>query len=216
MTKTVDVIIATPGSNMESAYVRSLVNTLQFLNEKGISWHYSNKYTSRVDAAREATAMDSEFLDAFNNAPIHGMVAYKKMFWIDSDISWETSDFWALYNSDLDIISGVYVSDHGVPMFTPLSEGSDIASILLAFEPQEVSGVGFGFVCIKHGVFEVMPRPWFATQFTRITESGTGREMLVPFGEDYSWCVSAQKCGFKVHIDPMTKVVHNKKMALRP
>lgn len=216
MATSVDVIIATPGSMMESAYVRSLVSTMEFLTERGISFYYANKYTSRVAAAREATAMDSDFLDAFNNAPLSGAVQYKKIFWIDSDMSWEPSDFFALYKSDLDIVSGLYLSDHGVPMFTPMSEKDDIRAMISTTEPQEVMGAGFGFICVKQGVFEAMPRPWFDTQFTKIVDEATGKEMFIPFGEDYSWCISARKCGFKVYLDPLTKVTHNKKVPIKP
>ena len=153
MDKSVDVIIATPGHSMEAEYVRSLVATISLLNERGISFYYANKYTSRVAAAREATAMDSDFLDAFNNAPLLGQVSYKKIFWIDSDMSWNPSDFLALYNSDLDIVSGIYLSDKGVPMFSPLDEKQDVRAMISLTETQEVAGVGFGFVCVKQGVF---------------------------------------------------------------
>ena len=216
MATSVDVIIATPGSTMESAYVKSLVNTMSFLNERGISFYYANKYTSRVAAAREATAMDSDFLDAFNNAPLSGNVQYKKIFWIDSDMSWEPSDFFALYKSNLDIVSGLYLSDRGVPMFAPLSEKDDAGAIISATEPQEVMSVGFGFICVKQGVFEAMPRPWFDTQFTKIVDEATGKEVFIPFGEDYSWCISARKSGFKVYLDPLTKITHNKKIGIKP
>ena len=215
MNQTVDVIIATPGASMEAEYVRSLVATMNLLTERGISFYYANKYMSRVAAAREATAMDSDFLDAFNNAPLLGQVGYKKIFWIDSDISWEPSDFLALYNSPLDIVSGVYLSDQGVPMFSPLDEKQDIHQMIGATETVEVMGAGFGFICIKQGVFEAMKRPWFDTKFVKIEDEKTGKEFFIPFGEDYSWCISAREVGYKVFIDPITKVTHHKKIAIR-
>jgi hypothetical protein len=216
MTPSVDVVIATPGSSMESSYVVSLVNTLSALNERGVSFFYANKYSSRVSAAREATVMNSDFLDAFNNRPFSGSILYKKIFWIDSDISWEPSDFLALYRSELDIVSGLYLSERGNPMFTPVSEEQDVRQIISETTPQEVMGVGFGFVCIKNGVFESMPRPWFDTKFSKIKNAETGQEMFVPFGEDYSWCISARESGFKVHLDPLTKVTHNKRVPIKP
>jgi hypothetical protein len=213
--KSVDVIIATPGHSMDSEYVRSLVATMSMLNEKGITFHFSNRYTSRVAAAREATVMDSDFLDAFNNSPLLGQVAYKKIFWIDSDMSWEPSDFLALYNSDLDIVSGVYLSDRGVPMFNPLTPQDDMREIINSTEPREIMAAGFGFICVKHGVFESMPRPWFDTKFTKIKDEESGREVFIPFGEDYSWCLSARESGFKIFIDPLTRVTHNKKVPIK-
>lgn len=215
MQTSVDVIIATPGHSMEAEYVRSLVATISTLNERGISYYFANKYTSRVAAAREATAMDSDFLDAFNTSPLLGQVDYKKIFWIDSDMSWNPSDFLALYNSNLDIVSGVYLSDRGVPMFNPLNPQDDILQIINSTEPVEIMAAGFGFICVKKGVFESMPRPWFDTQFTKIKDEETGREVFIPFGEDYSWCLSARKSGFSIHLDPLTKLTHHKKVAIK-
>ena len=215
MDKSVDVIIATPGHSMEAEYIRSLVATISLLNERGISFYYANKYTSRVAAAREATAMDSDFLDAFNNAPLLGQVSYKKIFWIDSDMSWNPSDFLALYNSDLDIVSGIYLSDKGVPMFSPLDEKQDVRAMISLTETQEVAGVGFGFVCVKQGVFESMPRPWFDTKFVKFQDEQTGKEVFIPYGDDYSWCMSAREVGYKIFIDPLTKLTHHKKVAIR-
>lgn len=211
----VDVIIATPGHSMEAEYVRSLVETIHLLNKLGISYYYANKYTSRVAAAREATAMDSEFLDAFNNAPLLGKVAYKKFFWIDSDMSWNPSDFIHLYNSTLDIISGIYLSDKGVPMFSPLDEKHSFEEIASSPKPVEVMAVGFGFICIKQGIFESMPRPWFDTKFIKLKDEKTEKEIFIPFGEDYSWCASAREVGHKIFIDPLIKLVHHKKVAIR-
>lgn len=216
MNNSVDVVIATPGHSMEAEYVKSLVSTINMLNERGITFHFANKYTSRVAAAREATAMDSDFLDAFNNSPLLGQIKYKKLFWIDSDISWNPSDFLSLYNSNLDIVSGVYLSDRGVPMFSTLDEKQDIHEILNSTKAIEVMAVGFGFVCIKQGVFENMPRPWFDTKFVKMTDPSTNKEFFVPFGEDYSWCISAKDSGYNIFVDPLIKVTHNKKVAIRP
>ena len=143
--KQVDVIIATPGHSMEAAYVKSLTETIHVLEEKGISWRFVNRYSSRVAASRESTAMDSEYLDAFNQSPLRGEVEYGKIFWIDSDISWTPSDFLALYESDKDIISGVYLSDRGVHMFAALDKSIEPKKLLNTFNPVEVGAVGFGF-----------------------------------------------------------------------
>lgn len=216
MKRSVDVIIATPGHSMESEYVKSLVSTISFLNERGITFHYSNRYTSRVAAAREATAMDSEYLDAFNNSPLRGEIDYKKIFWIDSDMSWEPSDFYRLYNSNADIVSGLYLSNFGAPMFTVNDANQDIKALVSGTSPFPVMGAGFGFICMSKGVFEAMPRPWFDTKFSKIVDESTGKEVFIPFGEDYSWCISAAECGFTTFVDPLVRVTHNKKVPIKP
>ena len=214
--KKIDVVIATPGHSMEAAYVKSLTETIHALEEKGISWMFVNRYSSRVAASRESTAMDSEYLDAFNQSPLRGEVEYKKIFWIDSDISWTSSDFLALYESDKDIISGVYLSDRGVHMFASLDKSIEPKKLLNTFEPVEVGAVGFGFVCVKQGVFENMPRPWFAEKFEKVIDQRTGKDMFTPYGEDFSWCISAREQGFSIFVDPTTNVSHHKKVAIKP
>jgi hypothetical protein len=212
----VDVIIATPGHSMDAAYVRSLVETIHVLEQKGITWRFSNRYSPRVASAREATTMDSDYLDAFNRAPLRGEVEYGKIFWIDSDISWTPSDFLALYESDKNIVSGVYLSDRGVHMFAALDKNSDPKKLLNTFDPVEVGAVGFGFVCVKQGVFEDMPRPWFVEKFEKVVDEQTGKDMFVPYGEDFSWCISARECGFSIYIDPTVNVSHHKKVVIKP
>lgn len=214
----INVLIATPGSMMESAYVRSLVNTITELNDRGISYQFLNQYTSRVAAARESTAMDSTYLDALGKSPLHGSVTYDKIFWIDSDISWTPEDFLKLYNSKHKIISGLYLSDHGVPMFAPLSGSSEFSmkASMSSFEPVEIEAAGFGFICVANGVFESMQRPWFRDQFYLIKNEETGKDVYIPYGEDYSWCHSAKSVGHKIFLDPSVKLTHHKKVSIKP
>jgi hypothetical protein len=203
-----NVLIATPGRNVEMPYLKSLLATLEVLNEKKITYKFINQYSSQVAAAREGTIMNDQFLDITGNKPLLGKATYDKVIWIDSDIAWTPEDFLKLYESEKDIISGVYVSDHGVLMYTPSDREH-----LKETDPIEITHAGFGFIAVKTGVFEAMPRPWFQTRFSK-TEID-GKEYLVPFGEDYSWCVTARSCGYKVFLDPTVKVVHHKQIPLK-
>jgi len=211
----VNVLIATPGRMMEAEYVKSLVATMGYLNREGISYLYLNEYSSQVNAAREATAMGSKFLNAFATEPLGGEATYDKMIWIDSDISWSPEDFMKLYNSKFDIVSGLYFNEEGVPLFT-FKENDiyfDHSKLKHKEYPFEVFGVGFGFVAMKSGIFESIPRPWFETEFQRITND-EGKEMFIPWGEDYSWCIKAQNQGYKIYLDPSIRVGHHKKIRI--
>jgi GT2 family glycosyltransferase len=73
----------------------------------------------------------------------------------------------------------------------------------------QVTSCGFGFICIKNGVFEKMPKPWFDS---RIFEKN-GR-LTAGIGEDSSWCIRVRELGFKIWLDPNVRVIHNKTMAL--
>ncbi len=211
----VNILIATPGRMMEAEYVKSLVATLGYLDKNNISYLYLNEYSSQVNAAREATAMGSKFLHAWSREPLNGEATYDKMIWIDSDISWSVEDFVKLYESKFDIVSGIYFNEDGVPLFA--FEENDIyfdhSKLKHKEYPFEVFGVGFGFVAVKSGVFEVTPRPWFETEFQKITNED-GREMFIPWGEDYSWCIKAKNAGYKIYLDPSIRVGHHKKIRI--
>jgi len=208
----VDVLIATPGHSAKMEYVKSLVKTCAELDSLGLTYRFINRYSSFVPTARELTALDSSAHN-YSSSEIAGGVEYGKLFWIDSDIEWDVADFMRLYNSDLDIVSGLYVLDTAgtVAVNYPNSEGMPTrvnkVEFLLHEEPVEVGGVGFGFVCVKSGVFEKMERPWFL--INRVQWS-LESQMRVNVGEDYSWCANASRSGFKIFVDPLVKVRHHK------
>jgi hypothetical protein len=208
-----EVVIATPGRMMHAEYVQSLTETISYLARQGIRVKYLNKYSSFIPTARELTASDTWSHDYSSNKIAGGSFLYNKIFWIDSDIEWTVEDFMKLYDSDLDVVSGLYALDpygkvavgypnnHGVP--TSVSK----VEFMLHENPVEVGGVGFGFVCMKSGVFESIPRPWFL--IGRVQWSPDS-DMRVNVGEDYSWCGKAQQAGYKIYVDPTVKVRHHK------
>ena len=72
----------------------------------------------------------------------------------------------------------------------------------------EVAYTGFGFICIKKGVFESMEYPWFKPTFKTIGN-------VVDFTmEDVSFCLNAKERGFKIYVDPTVIVGHEKKVVL--
>jgi GT2 family glycosyltransferase len=210
-----DVIIATPGNKMESSYVKSLTETLSECDKRGISYIWINKYSSLVHSAREATASDSMVINPMSKGPMHDSATYNKIFWIDSDISWDVDSFFKLYDSELDIVSGVYLYDNlKSNIIKSESLGFYTKDEILKLEHVEEShGVGFGFVCIKKGVLENMPRPWFSHILKHVVrEDGVQYDDL--YGEDISFCIRANKSGFKNHFDPTVLVNHIKQVAL--
>ena len=198
---------------MHAEYVRSLAETMNTLGDMGLRVKYLNKTSSFVPTARELTAADVNVHDYSSNEIGSGDFTYDKIFWIDSDIEWSVRDFMQLYTSGLNVVSGLYVLDtvgtvavnypneNGVPTRVNKVE------FLLHDRPVEVGGVGFGFVCMKYGVFESIPRPWFLIGKVQWSPDS---EMRVNVGEDYSWCGKAQQAGYKIYVDPTVKVRHHK------
>lgn len=209
------VLIATPGHSAKMEYVKSLTKTLRELSANGIKYDFLSQYSSFVPTARELTALNKTQHDYSEGVGVAGGIAYKKIFWIDSDIEWEPDDFLKLFYSELDIVSGLYQLDSAgtVAVNYPNERGVPTrvnkVEFLLHDLPVEVGGVGFGFVAIKHGVFEKMERPWFLINRVQWEE---GREMRVNVGEDYSWCANATRAGFKIFVDPLVKVKHHKEI----
>ena len=207
------VVIATPGYALKAEYVSSLVDTMIYLHKMGYRVKWLNRYSSFVPTARELTAIDSPLHDYSTNAIGSGRFTYDVIVWIDSDIEWKVEDFMKLIESPLEIVSGLYQLDHagsvavGYPNRIGTPTRVNKVEFLLHEEPVEVGGVGFGFLAVKTGVFESLPRPWFLIAKVKWSEEG---DMRVNMGEDYSWCELAKANGYKIWVDPTVKVRHHK------
>lgn len=213
-----NVVFATPGRSMIPGYVRSLLKTVHALEKEGISWNYMTEYSSLVAHAREMTIGGTQYNNISNSMPGSGEFTYDKIMWIDSDISWEPIDFFRLYESSKEIISGCYqIEDNTITAYhEPLGPAIPSKEIIKLKEPFKVYGVGFGFLSVKSGVFEAMPRPWFGQESISIINKNTGieEEKRPLIGEDLSWCVKAHKIGLDIWIDPKVKVRHQKTISL--
>lgn len=208
------VVFATPGHSMKAEYVRSLVTSVDWLRDMGHTFTFLNKYSSFVPSARELTATDTFGPDWAATEIGAGKFTYDKVLWIDSDISWDEEALSRIIGSDKDIISGLYQTgrDGRVAVNVWDAEGRPTVvnkvEFLLHDEPVKVDGVGFGFVAMKQGVFEKMPRPWFKIHQVQVE----GSDFPINLGEDYSWCLSAQQAGFEIWVDPLVKVEHHKEI----
>lgn len=202
---------------MMAIYVRSLLATTQMLNEKQITWAFSTEYSSMVSDAREMTLNGDSRNEIKNTKPFKGNVTYDKILWIDSDIAWSPEDVLKLYESDKDVISGAYLLASGeVTAYKKLlGPGYTYQDILKMKEPVQVDGTGFGFLCVKQGVFESLSRPWFQSTWITMEDDETKEEFSFPImGEDLSWCKRARDAGFEIWLDPAVKVIHHKTVKL--
>jgi hypothetical protein len=213
----VNLIICTPGHSMMSTYVKSLLAATQKLSEKGITWAWSSEYSSHVGDAREMTLNGGPQNEIKNTSPFRGTVDYDKILWIDSDIAFTPEDVIKAYESDKDILSGAYLLADGTVTAYPkrLEAGYTYEDILKMEEPLKVYGVGFGFICVKKGVFEKLSRPWFQSVPVTMTDAETKEEFTFPImGEDISWCERVHQAGFDVWLDPSIRLTHHKMMKL--
>jgi len=214
-----DVLIATPGSVLEAQYVKSLVLTLAECDKRGISYKWLNAYSSLVHHARELTASGGTGLELNpdHKGPVGDSVTYKKIFWIDSDIAWTPEQFFKIYDSEYDVIAGCYLLADGITTtIHPWgnNNGIPVNEILQMKEPLKVQSIGFGFVAMKSGVFEKLPRPWFK-HFDQAVMTSMGNQIVDSIGEDISWCIKAYQAGIDIYFDPAVLVNHMKKMEIK-
>lgn len=215
MKQHLNLLIATPGHSLMGSYVRSLLETIAVLAEKGISSTWLNAYASHVADAREVTISGTLVNSLENSSPLEGQVTYDKIIWIDSDIAWKPEDVLKLYESDKDIVTGAYLLADGSVTVHPerLRSGYKMEDVLGMFEPVKVWAAGMGFMCVKSGVFESLSRPWFQSAPTTINLDGKEYNFNI-IGEDMSFCERATKAGFEIWFDPTVRVTHHKMMKL--
>lgn len=207
-----NVLIATPGKMAHNAYIKSLIETTKWLQQRGLTYKWLNSASSFIPNAREQTALDEPGPDWYTNEVGCGQYTYNKIFWIDSDMEWTVEDFQKIYDSEFPVISGLCPTDPngtvGCSLFDEeyLPKRTTQKDFFGIEEPVEVFGVGFGFVAMKSGVFEACSRPWFKIRHMKLGID----PVPVNVGEDYSWCLNARENGFKIMVDPTVKIGHHK------
>jgi len=211
----VNIVICTPGFNLTAEYVKSLLVAGAELNNRGISWSFANGYSSHVGDAREITLNGDKENSFTEQRPFKGQMDYDKLMWIDSDIAFTAKDILKLYESDKDVIAGAYLLANGEVVAYPetLQGGFTYDSVKEMTEPLKVQGAGFGFICVKKGVFEGLTRPWFqsAIMTTKVEDKDYTWTMM---GEDLSWCERVRQLGYDIWFDPTVRVTHHKTMKL--
>jgi hypothetical protein len=206
-----NIVIATPANNFTPAYVHSLIKTIKAIEEKNLTWTFLSHSASIVNIAREATIEDTNQFNLSNRFPMGGKHTYDKIMSIDSDISWTPDQFFNLYNRDLDVVSGVYLANNKKQTSVHLNnKPMQIEDFSWRDTPFRCDGFGFGFLAIKNGVFESMPRSWFQPVMQELTNQESQQTFTLFMGEDLSWCFRARHLGYFMWCDPTIKVTHNK------
>jgi hypothetical protein len=212
----INLIVATPGHSLMGSYVKCLLETITKLQKDGISVLWTNDYSSHVADARETTLSGTKNNNLLETSPLGGQFTYDKILWIDSDISWQYEDVKKLYESDKDVVTGAYLMGNGDVMAYKEIMGSPYTfeQVKQMAEIERIEACGFGFVCVKSGVFEQLTRPWFQSVSAEIKlEDGTDFLFSI-IGEDISWCERIKRLGVEIWFDPTVRVTHHKVMKL--
>lgn len=185
-----DVIIATPGEAIDSHYVKSLMNTVKYLDDSNISWLWINDFSSHVGQARQRVV--DQILDH----------TYNKVIWIDSDIDWTIEEFMRLYESEHDLIGGCYLSTGGHIAAQDLL-GFSLTVNDLDGEIQKVSSCGFGFLAMRYGILEKLDTPFHSLGSV--------------LNEDVAFCLRAkEQLNVNIMLDTSIRLAHFKTVPLIP
>ena len=214
------LVFCMPGRGCSYVFLKSFVQMAFDLVQHGVSIQISQDYSSMVNFAR-CKCLGANVLRGPDQVPWDGKLKYDYQLWIDSDIVFNVEKFYQLVLMDQDLASGWYCTEDGKT--TSVAHWLDeddfkgnggvmnhetIDSISKRKKPFTVDYAGFGWLLIKHGVFEDegIKYPWFAPKM-QIFESGAVQDMC---GEDVSFCLDAKEAGFRIMCDPRIRVGHEK------
>ena len=214
------VVFCLPGRGVSYTFLKNFVTLCFDLVQAKASIQISQDYSSMVNFAR-CKCLGANVLRGPDQLPWDGKLKYDYQLWIDSDIVFNVEKFYQLVLMDEKIASGWYCTEDG--RTTSVAHWLDeddfkgnggvmnhetIDSISKRKKPFTVDYAGFGWLLIKHGVFEDegIKYPWFAPKM-QIFESGAVQDMC---GEDVSFCLDAKEAGFRIMCDPRIRVGHEK------
>ena len=214
------VVFCLPGRGVSYTFLKNFVTLCFDLVQNKASIQISQDYSSMVNFAR-CKCLGANVLRGPDQLPWDGKLKYDYQLWIDSDIVFNVEKFYQLVLMDEKIASGWYCTEDGKT--TSVAHWLDeddfkgnggvmnhetLDSIAKRKKPFTVDYAGFGWLLIKHGVFEdsQMPYPWFAPKM-QVFESGAVQDMC---GEDVSFCLDAKEAGFRIMCDPRISVGHEK------
>ena len=220
------IVFCLPGRNVSYTYLKNFVSLCFDIVQNGMSIQISQDYSSMVNFAR-CKCLGANVLRGPDQVPWDGKLEYDYQIWIDSDIVFNTDQFWQLLDladdgeQEREIVAGWYATEDGTTTSVAhwleeddfrknggVMNHETVESISKRKKPFTVDYTGFGWVMIKNGVFEdeKMTYPWFAPKMQQF-ESGAVQDMC---GEDVSFCLDAIDAGYDIWCDPRIRVGHEK------
>ena len=214
------IVFCLPGRGCSYQFLKSFVQLCFDLVQNQMSIQISQDYSSMVNFAR-CKCLGANVLRGPKQIPWDGKLKYDYQLWIDSDIVFNTPKFLQLVLMEKNIAAGWYMTEDG--QTTSVAHWLDEdnfrnnggvmnhetgETMTKRKKPFTVDYTGFGWVLIKHGVWEhdKMKYPWFAPKM-QVFESGEVQDMC---GEDVSFCLDALDAGFEIWCDPRIRVGHEK------
>lgn len=222
-TKPIDLIICIPGNNFSGKFMQCWTALMFYCINNGINLEILQMYSSNIYHVREAFLSQTVMSLTPNIKPFGGR-KYDYSLWIDSDQTYTPEDLERLIAHDVDIVAGAIKVGQGDEFAfgwfdedTMYKKGE-----LLRMKAGEIEGkkalidvdfCGFAFTLVKRGVFESLRFPYFGAVNYDVWPSCKG--WLGLQGEDLSTFYRIKQNGYKVWIDPLTRVGHEKTRVLK-
>lgn len=219
------VIFCLPGASFSREFVECWSNALVGLSRAGLHVQASFAYDPNLFYCR-SKCLGCETRRGVDQKPYDGKLDYDYLFWIDSDVLFTADDILRLIHHNVDIVSGCYIMHDNAHY--PIVEKMDhdffmnkghyqfvdrprLEELRAGAALVPIDYVGFGFMCIKRGVFESLKYPYFAPRAITFDRDG----VVEYASEDVSFCMNAADRGFKILLDPTVVVAHQKLIPLR-
>lgn len=214
------IIFCIPGNSFSRNFLLAWTELIATMQRYGHQILLSTNYDANIYYAR-LKCLGVDVQRGVNQKPFNGEIDYDFLMWIDSDIVFKPEDIIKLINYNLDIVSGCYImrDNASYPIVEELDYDYFLKHSSFKFitketlkEKQnlfEAAYVGFGFLCIKKGVFEAMKYPFFEPVKMIINDN-----IQDYASEDVSWCINIRKLGYKILVDPTIIVGHEKTLIL--
>ena len=224
------VIFCLPGREYSGNFLQAWTDTLMYLERSGVEVFLKRMWSSNVYLMRNQILRDDAAENLTDHAvPFSKLGGYDYLFWIDGDQIWRPKQVRKLLEADENIVCGCTAiglktgkNGDGEVVRRAQSNVGHIPEVgkakflwMDAIQDMErgenglieVDFTGFGFVCVKEGVFESMTYPWF-----RPMTQVVGNVMTYP-SEDIGWCMRVrEEYGYKIYLHPEVRVGHEKKI----
>lgn len=217
------VVFCLPGRQFTNNFLISWSELILWCVNNGITPLLSNAYSPNAYYARNM-CLGGNTMAGIHQKPFGGKVKYDYLMWIDSDTVFSPKQFLQLLEMDKDIASGLYMMHNNIHYATVEKMDDDWyrknghyqfltrEDLKNKKEPFVVDFTGFGWMLIKHGVFEELEYPWIQPLWSNLsTNSTTIKEFCM---EDTAFCKLAKDKGYLTWVNPNVIVGHEKMMIL--
>lgn len=218
------VVFCIPGSNFHITFMNSWNELLMWCNVYGIRPIFSLRAGANLYNVRNS-CLNGDLRKGVIQKPFDEKIKYDYLMWIDSDIVFSPRHFVELINVDQPIVSGLYKRQDGSTYATVEKMDDEYLKKNGMYhflteqelnekkEPFKVDYTGFGWMLIKHGVFESLEYPWFSPAWL-YNKTADDISMNMFTTEDIGFCLRAKEIGYDIWAAPKAVVGHLKPMIL--